>query len=526
MEAMRPPKRLVFDFETNAWVRADAFNVRAVGREIALPAPGGEPSPGRWSRPEGPKKGTPTLNVVAGWLLVAIVVAALATRSLVPILTIVHIGLVLWFSLYFGLARSGWPTKEDLRLLEDRDDPDVCLVALTIVRDGNIVGTDRGVAWFADGCLLYSGHRTSFALGGEDLIARPDAWGDRLALRVPHGAASVSLTPLTRNNDAGGRQEMRFLKALYHFRRRPPRSRIPRQWPPFEPYLRAGSMSKDETPVVAGCTCARAAKRSANLRKTEPIVRKMWPSNFHVPKVPQGDSRRYNTLYGRKVDSTHEIETEASNTSGPVGSTPSPGWWNRPATPDTFSRLRWLSYGLVLIGAATIVTGPVAHSGLLTIAGLLIFAAACFASLQLERRDRKGSTPLVPIIENLDDKDVCLVDISIRVNQAEVGRDRGAAWFEAGCLHYSGYRTSFIIGGQDVLPPSAWGRFQSSEMGLPSNAIPLRIEESNACVLLKPVSGDGIRFHEEVRFKARLQSFREQPLPSSQTARQWPPFEP
>ncbi len=234
MEAMKPagPR---FDFAKNAWVLADAFNVRAQGREFVLAAPEGESSPGRWNRPASAKTGSSPWVVAAVWLVVSLIVTAVVAGSLLPTVPVVLIGMIAESYRVAEIVRSGRPTREDLRLFEDPDDPDVCLVFLTIVCNGESVGTDRGVAWFADGCLLYSGHRTSFAIGGEDVLSKAEHGTTGVALRVARGTASITLSPLQRRGDIGGRQEMRFLKALYHFRHRPPQSRIPRQWPPFEP---------------------------------------------------------------------------------------------------------------------------------------------------------------------------------------------------------------------------------------------------------------------------------------------------
>ena len=50
-----------------------------------------------------------------------------------------------------------------------------------------------------------------------------------IPLRVPNGTADVTFTPLT-DGKAVTPNEMRFLKNLYAFRRRPPTSKGPRQF--------------------------------------------------------------------------------------------------------------------------------------------------------------------------------------------------------------------------------------------------------------------------------------------------------
>lgn len=233
--ADRRVERLVFDFETNAWVRPDPFNVRAQGHEAALAAPDTEPAPGRWTRPSPPAPKASPLLILTVCSVVALVIGALVARSLVP--TIAATLIVLAADAYRIIERGGAirATREDLRLLEDPDDPDVCLVALTVTRNGESVGTDRGVAWFEGGRLLYSGHRTSFAIGGEDVLPQREYGTHGVPLRVQRGTARVVLSPLSVETLVGGKQEMRFLKALYAFKRSPTVSQGPRQWPPLDP---------------------------------------------------------------------------------------------------------------------------------------------------------------------------------------------------------------------------------------------------------------------------------------------------
>lgn len=232
----RKTERMVFDFETNAWVLPDAFNVRAQGHEIVLAAPDTEPAPGRWNRPALSRPAPSPLVALTVWLGIALMIAAMAARSFLPTVPGTMFLLFAFIFRTLQLGQAGNATAEDLRLLEDPDDPDICLVAIIIWRRGDGAGQDRGVAWFEGGRLLYSGHRTSFALGGEDVLPDWSHGEHTLVLRVPpHGSATVTLRPLPRGSVASGKQEMRFLKSLHAFRRRPPPSRGPRQWPPFEP---------------------------------------------------------------------------------------------------------------------------------------------------------------------------------------------------------------------------------------------------------------------------------------------------
>ena len=204
-------------------------------------------APGRWTKPppslKGRRRGAVVLGIgLSGYLVFGTVAGTHGWSSIFVAATtqsLMYVGL-----LWLGIGNS--PNTEDFRLLEDPDDPDVCLVSLRIVSAGRTVGRDRGVVWFEDGRLLYSGHRTSFALGGEDIAPRGErhAYAREFGSVLPDEAVPlridetkvVILKPLARKSDVGNRQEMRFLKALYAFKRNPPRSFGPRQWPPLEPW--------------------------------------------------------------------------------------------------------------------------------------------------------------------------------------------------------------------------------------------------------------------------------------------------
>jgi len=241
---MGGPEHLVFDFDTNTWVQQDVLSAQIGLSDSHLDAPATPPTPGRWLRPTKPDaaKGRTALAVGGAIVLVAIAIAFDRGVLLAPAIVLTILGAVISDSELYSMRAV---TEKDRRLIEDPDDLDVCLVGLEIVRDGRSVGRDKGVVWFADGLLLYSGHRTSFAIGGEDVLP-PDEWeglpnrshDHRSDLRVPllveRGTAYVELTPLI-DKKGSSPQEMRFLKRLYAFRLRPPLSQGPRQWPPLEP---------------------------------------------------------------------------------------------------------------------------------------------------------------------------------------------------------------------------------------------------------------------------------------------------
>ena len=233
---MHPPGPR-FDFERNEWVGAP----NAARPDLVRHEP---PAPGRWTKPPPPE--VPNRWIVPGVvaLLVSLIVAAFALQSPLPLL---GVGACVVLARDLPKTRRVSERKitdADRRMIEDPDDKDVCLVLITIVRDWRTVGEDKGVVWFADGRIFFSGHRTSFVLGGEDLLPK-ERWsifastegglvfGDRtLPLDVDRGNAYVSFQALS----YGDAREMRFSKRLTAFLKNPPQSRGPRQWPPFEPY--------------------------------------------------------------------------------------------------------------------------------------------------------------------------------------------------------------------------------------------------------------------------------------------------
>lgn len=229
---LRPTEDLFYDFERDAWIEEPGIHTK--WNEQDLPAPAVPPKDGAWLKPP------PRFYVEK--LRVPLVVATLALSYLALRFA--------WFYLVcavaalqclFILASTYRPrlSKADRRLIEDPDDLDVCLVDVKIMSNRRIIGVDRGIVWFGEGRLLFSGHRTSFALGGEDILPRSrrtksmQARTNVLPLRAGHGKA-VLIFDLILPRAGPGEREIRFVERLYAFRQRPLASRGPRQWPPFE----------------------------------------------------------------------------------------------------------------------------------------------------------------------------------------------------------------------------------------------------------------------------------------------------
>ena len=236
------PEELTYDFERDVWV-ADAF-VESTWRERELPSPVESPSPGAWHRAEpsspwrswGTRLGRlPTMS--RRGLVGAFGLFFLSAFVSAPLLMAVGFVLLLC-GMSFSLPNGLWASERDLTLLEDPRDQDVCLVEVTIFNGSATVGIDRGVAWFDGGRLLYSGHRTSFAIGGEDVLPR-SAWSNEvsttplvLPLRTRWEGPVLRFAVLNYGNPED-RHETRFLERFHAFRTRPPQSRGQRQWPPF-----------------------------------------------------------------------------------------------------------------------------------------------------------------------------------------------------------------------------------------------------------------------------------------------------
>jgi len=150
--------RGAFDFESNRWNHA------------AAPSLGNETTPreGLWIAPLPTPKRVPlrTQLILAAFFGASLLATYLSHGFLFPVVLLsALVSLILLSSP--GDKPNFVPTEEDLKLLEDEGDLDVCLITLKITADGREVGRDRGAAWFSDGRFLFNGHRTSFALGGQ-----------------------------------------------------------------------------------------------------------------------------------------------------------------------------------------------------------------------------------------------------------------------------------------------------------------------------------------------------------------------
>lgn len=231
--------RRSYDLDANAWVRRAASTLSSEVEPGEI-----DPRPGHWSgpAPSGAKRRLPFFSL----LLIGVLAEGVA--SLLHFHTSFPIALVpIMVAVLYMVHKESTATKRDLALIEDEDDKEICLVRVTIRTSGHSVGVDRGVVWFSDQRLFFSGHRTSFVLGGQDLIPRLE-WSNlklpgglkelsdsMVALRHPDGPLFVSFLPLNMPNGKPEIvSEMRFRKRLAEFRKNTPFAHALRQWPPGE----------------------------------------------------------------------------------------------------------------------------------------------------------------------------------------------------------------------------------------------------------------------------------------------------
>lgn len=250
---MKHDRFQVYDFEKDEWV--EPALIHAVWSSKELPAPSTKPDVGKWHGKPGrltfrdwlrillqPRFESRTSAIIALSCLMTIVFGAALVNAFVFGLGFCGMIGLLAYLVIIGLRPEISPASDkDLCLLEDPTDIDLCLVEITIWRREQPVGKDRGLVWFGEGRLLFSGRRTSFAVGGEDVLPlsqwpktiRKFGFDDYLPLRADLGSAGIlfEVVPLGHTSHA---HADRFTERLRAFRQRPPQSRGTRQWPPFE----------------------------------------------------------------------------------------------------------------------------------------------------------------------------------------------------------------------------------------------------------------------------------------------------
>lgn len=154
------------------------------------------------------------------------------------------------FAIVFDLRRGvpvlSPPAPEDpaLDLLEDPDDPSVCLVTIGVYQNGYLTGTDRGVAYIEDGALIFAGDRTSFVIGGQDLLPRDkylykDSYTANITCDVAVGLRhadrriALAISKVSRPYGKEIKSALEFMPALRTWRDSRPQSSLDRQYPPL-----------------------------------------------------------------------------------------------------------------------------------------------------------------------------------------------------------------------------------------------------------------------------------------------------
>lgn len=133
------------------------------------------------------------------------------------------------------------PALEEL--LEDPNDQSVCLVALKIIQDGIVTGTDRGAAYFDGNALIFAGERTSFRIGGQDVgFSDYGVSGPPYGFYLNHPTRDILITlePIKRTHDVYTRSRITFAHALGVWRKLRPETTESRMYPPLAvdvPYM-------------------------------------------------------------------------------------------------------------------------------------------------------------------------------------------------------------------------------------------------------------------------------------------------
>lgn len=151
----------------------------------------------------------------------------------------------------------------------------------------------------------------------------------------------------------------------------------------------------------------------------------------------------------------------------------------------------------------------------------LFFVVPLFATIGFalaSTRTLRASTWDNRLIESPEDSEVCLVQVSIMQGESRIGRDRGLVWFSEGRLHFVGHASSFVLGGQDIVP--------TTERQCGPSVLFLRHPTEAVHLLLQPLkSRDAVDEMRRACFVYRFEAFRRQGWPAN-GRRQWPPLHP
>lgn len=88
---------------------------------------------------------------------------------------------------------NAYASKAEERLLDTERDPSELLVEVWIVQDGAVTGIDRGMIAMDDDVLIFTGNRSSFCLGSQDLLRYGGLIGPRDATQSISNGISIYL---------------------------------------------------------------------------------------------------------------------------------------------------------------------------------------------------------------------------------------------------------------------------------------------------------------------------------------------
>lgn len=147
--------------------------------------------------------------------------------------------------------------KADLQLSDRPEGIVEYLVEAVIFVDGKELAVDRGVVWFEEELLHFSGAATSFVLAATDIrpSVRFDPFGEEMKwmmLARPRTNAAIRLLPLS------GFRNWGFRWAIRRFVRKRESVLKPRQWPPLHAFGEAlEERVVERTPEEIGQAAAR-----------------------------------------------------------------------------------------------------------------------------------------------------------------------------------------------------------------------------------------------------------------------------
>jgi len=141
-----------------------------------------------------------------------------------------------------------------------------------------------------------------------------------------------------------------------------------------------------------------------------------------------------------------------------------------------------------------------------------IFAIWWFVAERVALRTTKAD-------RNFSDRPLGLKEFPLEVvilrDDAEVGMDRGLAWFENGLFYFNGSATSFALAGTDFVRKNKLRLDMSDD---PKDYIGLKNPRVQAALRLVPIGGWNC-----FRFRHRFDRFLSEP-PARTAIRQWPPI--